>query len=951
MNISPEQWPQAKAIALKAMELPPSERTRFVSQSCSDDPQIMASVTALLAADVRVRIEPKLWEPVHGPTAAWVLPDATASGLVGRRIGRYTITRLLGMGGMGAVYEARQEGLSRPVALKVLRAALISSETRARFQREGHLLARLEHPGIARVYDAGIHESEFGPIPYFVMELIADAMPITAFATRFGLSVRERVSLFLDVCDAVHYGHQRGVIHRDLKPSNILLGRTGSDSAPVDPDETSSGALAAFAVKVIDLGVARSTDVDIPLPTLETAHGTLMGTLIYMSPEQCARDPEDLDTRSDVYSLGVVLYELLTGRLPYDVLHKSMPEVARIIQEQRPDRPTAAGPDIAGDLSVILLKCLSKDRDERYDSATALASDLRCWLDALPIAARPASRMYQAKMFARRHRPLVVGVATAIAAVLIGLAVTSLSLHSAVLERDRARAAERSAREISAFLQDALRTRFISHSGDLLSDSRFNPIASRGSTSHWSNATRTVSFSEFIVNVRKGLDAGGIPDKALEAELRLITLELLVTSIQSTRDSGMLLEAGRAEFRRTAEILGITHPQVLSTALAMASAMRGFGMPERAVELLRPSYDAACGEFGPADLRSLELGRFIVSSLSESDDGKHQAIVLADDLVRVSSAAHGAQSPATLACRLSRCGAYSYLGDQSQSASEAREVLATLGPGVPDTDSLTFSALTFSALDLPRVPATRETLLRLAAHNDRVLRAVSSATGGEPRALFSVMNNHLEVLLQLGDFPRAIEVARQVAVGAQRSYGQGDAITIKSQNRLARLLLWEGRDLDEALRLALLADADGVPDGGEPYFDDYFILDRATVFDVRRARGEPLVALEGVDELIRGFHAKVRPGDLSWLGGYLHGIAAQALEQLGRIEEARDRWGESWKEIEEHQGPTTVTRTMTARLGAGFFDRHGPPDLARVWRERLERITVRPAIEDHSVPP
>ncbi|MFH1109579.1 MAG: protein kinase [Planctomycetota bacterium] len=339
------------------------------------------------------------------------------------KIGQFHIKSVIASGGMGTVYEAFQEHPRRPVAVKVLKRGIASRSAMRRFEYESQTLARLRHPGIAQVYEAGTYDDGAGPVPYFAMEYIPHALPITAYAKEKGLTLRQRLELFADVCDAVHHGHQKGIIHRDLKPGNILVDSHGE-------------------VKVIDFGVARGTDSDMAVTTLQTDIGQLIGTLQYMSPEQCVADPHDIDTRSDVYALGVVFYELLSGKMPYDVTNRPVLESTRMIREEHPTRLSRVDAALRGDTETIVFKALEKDRERRYQSAVELAQDIRRYLSGEAIIARPPSIVYQLRVFARRNKAFFSAVAAAFV-VLVGGVIVSTSLYvQAERQRQRAVVAE-----------------------------------------------------------------------------------------------------------------------------------------------------------------------------------------------------------------------------------------------------------------------------------------------------------------------------------------------------------------------------------------------------------------------------------------------------------------------------------------------------------------------------
>ncbi|MBT6269268.1 MAG: serine/threonine protein kinase [Phycisphaerae bacterium] len=351
-------------------------------------------------------------------------------GHIPKEIGRYKVRRVIGSGGMGTVYEAMQESPRRKVAIKVMRSGVTSKSAMRRFEYESQILGRLSHPCIAQVYEAGTYDDGTGGVPYFAMEYIIGAKTLLEYANQKDLNVHEKLILFEQVCDAVHHGHLKGIIHRDLKPDNILVDSSGNP-------------------KIIDFGVARSTDSDMVVTTLQTNVGQLIGTVQYMSPEQCEADPDLIDARSDVYSLGVILYELLTGQVPYNLSSIPIYEATRLIREQQPTKMTTIAEGIQGDLETIVSKSMDKDRDRRYQSSYEIGQDITRFLENEPIHARRASMVYQLKMFARRNKAVVATVCTIAVALVLATVVSvyagiraSQAEATAIIDRDRAIAAE-----------------------------------------------------------------------------------------------------------------------------------------------------------------------------------------------------------------------------------------------------------------------------------------------------------------------------------------------------------------------------------------------------------------------------------------------------------------------------------------------------------------------------
>ncbi len=326
----------------------------------------------------------------------------------GQLIGRYKVVRVLGEGGMGTVFLAEQDKPTRLVALKIIRPGVASANLLRRFEHEAQVLGKLQHPGIAQIYEAGTADTGEGAQPYFVMEYVR-GRSLLEYAQASQLRTRQRLELLAKICDAVQHAHQKGIIHRDLKPDNILVPEDGQP-------------------KILDFGVARATDADIQVTTIQTDVGQLVGTIPYMSPEQAGGDVTELDTRSDVYALGVLGYELLAGRLPYDLSKKMIHEAVRVIREDDPTPLSSIDRVFRGDVETIIAKALQKERIRRYQSASDLASDIRRYLSDQPIVARPPSVGYQLRKFTKRNKALVAGVAAVFVVLVAGIVTTSVAL-------------------------------------------------------------------------------------------------------------------------------------------------------------------------------------------------------------------------------------------------------------------------------------------------------------------------------------------------------------------------------------------------------------------------------------------------------------------------------------------------------------------------------------------
>lgn len=429
-----------------AVDLPPDARAAFLRERCGPDSGLRREVEALLDHDEQAAhgfmsgSRPSLAPPPPSPPSPspspplppsqpfpaparsapasppQIAPAFTAP--VVSKLGAYTIVRQIGVGGMGVVYEAIQDNPRRAVALKVIRPGVISRQLLRRFEAESRVLALLKHPGIAQVYEAGEFDSPAGRQPFFAMELIRGE-PIDRWCRRRGLDAGARLDLIAKICDAVEHAHGKGVVHRDLKPGNVLVDESGTP-------------------RVLDFGVARLQTEDGAVRTLATDAGQLVGTLPYMSPEQIGADPSRVGPHTDVYALGVMLYELLAGRLPLDVGELPLPEAARVIAEVEPIALGRVSPLFAGDVETIAGKAMNKEPSQRYASAAELAAELRRHLRDEPILARPTSALGQLRKFARRNRALVGGVAATIVALAAGLVVSTVLAIKQAQQRDRA---------------------------------------------------------------------------------------------------------------------------------------------------------------------------------------------------------------------------------------------------------------------------------------------------------------------------------------------------------------------------------------------------------------------------------------------------------------------------------------------------------------------------------
>ena len=558
----------------EARELPRDQREAFLVDACRGSDDTLREVRQLLEAHDQAGEFLDRSPVEHAPWLAFterVLPVADGGdGDVPMRVGRYRILQEIGTGGFGAVYMAQQEEpIRRKVALKMLKLGMDSKEVIARFEAERQALAMMDHPNIAAVLDAGTTEAGR---PYFVMELVP-GIPITEYCDKSQLDVDERLELFVQVCAAVHHAHQKGIIHRDIKPSNVLV--TLHDGEPVP--------------KVIDFGIAKATNQRLTDKTYFTRYGQFIGSPSYMSPEQAEMSGLDVDTRSDVYSLGVLLYELLTGFLPFDMdrlREAGLVEIHRFLREVDPPRPSTrvstmgsravtsatrrnTDPErlarsFKGDLDWIVLKALEKDRSRRYDTASALADDVRRYLADDMVTARPPSLQYRMSKSIRRHRTMSTAIGLVALAVVVGVALAGAGFLEARRQAQVARTEADRAQEVITLLQEVL-----------------------SPANRHSALAPDITLRQILDDYVERVDERAIDDPEVEATLRL-TMGVAYKTLGD-------LEVSQAQIARALqlrrEVFGENHLKTAETYLDWAWQLHDLGRYPEAEMAFRRSLD------------------------------------------------------------------------------------------------------------------------------------------------------------------------------------------------------------------------------------------------------------------------------------------------------------------------------------------------------------------------
>lgn len=772
-TIDPARYRWIETIFQRAADLPAEQREAFLETACGNDPALREQVERLLAHADR----PETFTPLRDEMSRDDSPaDGDGDDLVGRHVGHYAVLERVGEGGFGDVYRAWQfEPLQRTVALKVIKRGMDTRHVIARFEAERDALALMDHPHIARVFDAGVTDDGR---PYFVMEFV-EGQPMTTFCDERNLSVRDRIRLFAHVCHAVQHAHQKGIIHRDLKPTNIIVSVIDGVSV----------------AKVIDFGIAKAVRGQSTGETIETVQRGPIGTPAYMAPEQATPGSGDLDTRVDIYALGVLLYELLVGARPFDAQRlDAMPfdEVLHVIREEEPPRPSTRvgtlGPErrriarnrrvdprtlrrvLRGDLDWITVKCMEKDRSRRYATASELAADLQRHLAHEPVLATPPSTLYRARKFLRRHRFGVLAAAV-IALALIGgtLSTTWQARRAAQRQREATRQAT-----IAQAVND-----FLNHDVLAAADPR--------------------ESSDRELTVREALDIAAqnlgdrFADQPLVKAAIHTTLGETYLHLGEYRDSAHHLQRAY-ELRRN--LLGAEHPDTLETMNDLARVYRRLQRFDEAEQLFRETIETARRVVGPENKLTLQpMNNLAV--LYNRQERYEEAEPLYREVLEIRRRMLGADHPRTLVCmsNLAQHYASRFMLERAERLMREAYRLQCRRLGEDHYETLvTLNNLAMLHVDQGEYDQAIELLRDVIDRRTRTLGAE------HPYTLLSRVNLG-SVHVTLADYDEAERVLWPAYQAQLRTLGEENRWALIAMNDVARLRLGQGRS-EAAQRLA-----------------------------------------------------------------------------------------------------------------------------------------------------
>ncbi|NRB74832.1 MAG: serine/threonine protein kinase [Verrucomicrobiales bacterium] len=874
----------------------PEEKEQFLDETCGRNEFLRPAVLKLAAELYDETLAASEHDDTGGPTSV-IMTSVSVGHKVGSTIGPYKLVKVLGQGGFGVVYEAKQtEPVKRTVALKVIKPGMDSEEVIARFDAERQALAMMDHPNIARVYEAGTSDSGH---PYFAMEL-CHGTPLTQYCDKHNLKLSQRLELFLTVCRAVQHAHQKTVIHRDIKPSNILVSE--QDGKPVP--------------KVIDFGIAKALNQDLTNRTINTGVGMVIGTPQYMSPEQAAADPNDVDTRSDVYSLGIVLYELLTGSTPLKIetLHKlAVDEMLKHVREAEPIKPssriwderdTKVGQDTAthrmtnpsrlhrivrGELDWILLKALENDRDRRYESVAALAEDIENFQHHDAVSATPPSFSYRMRKFARKYRAPLLTSAALFIALLAGAIVS-------VTQAVRADRARQEAEAVTNFLVSTFQSPDPYRDGQSITVAEM--LDEAASQVHESFADSPKVRSRLLDTIGRTYSSLGLDEQA--AELHAENAELLreatfssasgrltadyltgraLTRIGRWQESVPLLEKTGKDLLRTK---GANHELTLACRQALASAYATAGRYEDAVSLLNEVVTIREKQNKPYEPSVLLAREELANTHFIASDYESAAPIYESVLeARRANPDHRNQGIPEVLSNLA--DTYQQLGREEEAEALVQEALDLSVATFGDDHQMTYRTRTRFAMILSENGENERAVM----HLEESVAGLKNSLGLSHHSTLDTMRNLAVVLGSLGWHDKAVENLQAVTEASTALLGSDNPSTLHARNSLAIALVRTGK-YEEAEKIYRDTLEHWITTQGENYAETVRVRQNlgGLYFDYMNRRGEAVTQQEHALESIQRIHGEKHPKTLlarSILGRY-HGVLGNTDATIETLE-------------------------------------------------------------------